>query len=194
MGMLITYSAVLFSCLSLGTSAVALDLSLPKDATEPLPIYIVANDLPGTSMAVKSYAREILSRINAQSSKTPLLDEHGQHLCADQTIELLVVIDKSGQLNEVQVVGLSDQTPSYTAGKVDRSGRIQAVLQHNRLPSPGMGKAVHDHLTRAIRSISPLPPFPEPELLNSRLVGIPLTLPLHCKPHWVDIPPLPGRR
>jgi len=135
----------------------ALDLSLPPEALAPVPAYIILNDHPDTLPEVARYAEAILRQIHEQAALKPLLDAQGKRLCDKMSIHLLLVLDKDGRPYDVQVLNQHDFDPQ------------------------GARRIAQVHLRQIAWSLAPFQPFPLPELLGKRLVGIPITLHLHCR-------------
>lgn len=155
------FSRVLAAILaSVAGSCAALDLSLPEQALSqavaPVPAYIILNRHPDTLPDVARYADAIRGQIHEQAAFTPMLDNQGRRLCAEMVIDLLLVLEKDGRLYDVQVIN------QYSLDPQGARGIAQA------------------HLKQVAGSLAPFQPFPEPDLLGMRLVGVPITLHLHC--------------
>jgi hypothetical protein len=151
----------------------ALDLSLPEmalsQAVAPVPAYIILNRHPDTLPDVARYADAIRGQIHERATFTPLLDNQGRRLCAEMAIDLLLVLEKDGRLYDVQVVN-----------------------QYSLDPQGARGIA-REHLKQVAGSLAPFQPFPEPDLLGMRLVGIPIALHLRC-PGGIRLPRPPAQR
>lgn len=146
--------AAALACASVPCSA--LDLSLPKDALAPVTAYIILNNHPETLPVVARYANSIRKQIHDQAASKPLLDEQGRPLCDRMSIDLILLLEKDGSLYDVQVINQYD------------------------LDTQGARKIAQTHLKQIARSLAPFQPFPEPDLLGMRVVGIPIILHLHC--------------
>ncbi|MDD5365041.1 MAG: hypothetical protein PHR30_06845 [Gallionellaceae bacterium] len=167
--------------------ASALDLSVPKNYFDPIPIYIVFTGRPDTPASVMEYSRDAVARINEKFMQTPQMDDKGEYFCTDQVVEFLVVLNGKGEYQNLEVVNHYDKAQNVN-GRISASGQFYSAKHQINMPPVGMINTVSDHLAKIVRSLSPFLPFPEPELLGSRLVGLPLGLPLHCKPTLIRVP------
>lgn len=134
-----------------------LNLSLPKEALAPIPIYIIIQNRPDTPSSVREYAGNIIRAIDAQIDDKPMLDKNGNRICSDRAYDYLIVLDKKGQLIDIKTMPEQINDPR------------------------ALREITLDRVLEIARSVSPFSPFPEAERLGPRLVGIPSKLNIHCK-------------
>ncbi|NTV96322.1 MAG: TonB C-terminal domain-containing protein [Thiobacillus sp.] len=107
----------------------------------------------------KAYMVQVRRRVDEALSAKTVFDDRGRRICIRNGIGYIVFIEPGGKIVDIGMENMRGRDPDHALGNV-------------------LGA-----LTKAIWSISPLPPFPTPSILSYRMIGLPNVL-LYCvEPH-----------